>query len=104
MPDITLVFQNEAPDGSEITVNFGVHAGREVTQAEIDRLARQLLGEAESVTVVSENRYSFDSEAEAVVHQVRIELPAGRVDSSVTDTVETWARDCIGERSLLGEQ
>ena len=69
MPDITLVFQNEALDGSEIIVNFGVHAGREATQAEIDRLARQLLDDVESFAIVSENRYSFATTVESVVHQ-----------------------------------
>ena len=86
MPDITLVFQNET-----------------TRLAEIDRLARQLLGDVGAVTVISENRYAFDGEVESAVHQVRIELPAGHVQWSVTETVERWARDCIAERNLLGE-
>jgi hypothetical protein len=101
MSDPTLVFANETFDGTELVVNFGVHAGREATQAEIDRLAKTLLDEVESFAVVSENRYSFDREAEASVHQVRVELPAGRANTLLTSTVEAWARDCIAERSLL---
>jgi hypothetical protein len=101
MADTTLVFANETLDGSELVVNFGVHSGREATQAEIDRLARTLLDDLESFTVISENRYSFDREAEASVHQLRIELPAGKANEFVARTVEEWARDCISERSLL---
>lgn len=101
MADTTLVFANETLDGSELVVNFGVHSGREATQAEIDRLARTLLDDLESFTVISENRYSFDRDAEASVHQLRIELPPGRAGEAVAGTVEKWARDCIAERSLL---
>ncbi len=101
MGDPTLVFSNETLDGSEIVVNFGVHAGREATQAEIDRLARRLLSDVESFTVVSENRYGFDQDAEAAVHQVRVELPPGRANEFLASTIEAWARDCIAERSLL---
>jgi hypothetical protein len=101
MGDSTLVFANETLDGTEVVVNFGVHAGREATQAEIDRLARSLLDDVEEFTVVSENRYSFDREVEAAVHQVRVELRAGREHEPLKRTVEAWANDCIAERGLL---
>ena len=101
MGDPTLVFANETLDGTEVVVTFGVHAGREATQAEIDRLAREFLDDVEEFAVVSENRYSFDREVESAVHQVRIELPAGREHEFLTRTAEAWAKDCIAERSLL---
>jgi hypothetical protein len=101
MTDSTLVFANETLDGTEVVVNFGVHAGREATQAEIDRLAHSLLDDVEEFAVVSENRYTFDREVEAAVHQVRVELPPGQAHSFLTRTVEAWARDCIAERSLI---
>jgi hypothetical protein len=101
MGDSTLVFANETLDGTEVVVNFGVHAGREATQAEIDRLARSLLDDVEEFTVVSENRYSFDREVEAALHQVRVELPPGREHEPLKRTVEAWANDCIAERGLL---
>jgi hypothetical protein len=101
MADTTLVFASENPEATEVVVNFGVHAGREATQAEIDRLARSLLDDVQEFEVVSENRYRFDRAVEAAVHQVRVELPAGRGHGHVTRKVEAWARDCIAERSLL---
>ncbi|HEX2505232.1 MAG TPA: hypothetical protein VHK22_03405 [Gaiellaceae bacterium] len=101
MTDSTLLFANAKDGGTEVVVNFGVHAGREATQAEIDRLARALLVEVEEFAVVSENRYSFDREVEAAVHQVRIELPSGREHELLTGKVEAWAKDCIAERGLL---
>lgn len=101
MRDSTLVFTNETLDGTELVVNFGIHSGREATQAEIDRLARRLLGGIESFAVVSEVRYGFDREAETAVHQVRVELPGGAADEDVILMVEAWAEDCIRERSLL---
>jgi hypothetical protein len=101
MADTTLVFGNETLDGTELVVNFGVHAGREATQAEIDRLARRLLDDVESFAVVSEVRYRFDREVEASVHQLRIELPPEAERAPVARVVESWARDCIAERSLL---
>ena len=101
MTDSTLVFANERDEGTEVVVNFGVHAGREATQAEIDRLARTLLEDVEEFAVVSENRYSFDNEVEAAIHQVRVELPRERHPGLLTRKVEAWAKDCITERNLM---
>ena len=42
MRDSTMVFQDEVHGRPEVVVNFGVFAGREATQAEIDRLAQQV--------------------------------------------------------------
>ena len=46
-------------------VNFGVFAGRNATQAEIDDLARALHDDVESFTIVAEERHEFGGEVEA---------------------------------------
>jgi hypothetical protein len=103
MRDSTMVFQDDVHGRPEVVVNFGVFAGREVTQAEIDRLARQLLEELESFEIVSEQRHRIDHSMEASVHQVRIAGAEGRrLDATLVERVEAWARDCIAERNLLG--
>jgi hypothetical protein len=52
------------PRSSSTSASF---AGREVTQAEIDRLAQQLLEELESFEIVSEQRHQIDHSMEASV-------------------------------------
>ena len=101
MRDSTLVFDIETLDGTELVVNFGLYAGREATQAEIDRLAGALADDVETFSVVSEKRYSFGRKMEASVHQVRILLPPDAEKSAIARAVQQWARDCIAERSLL---
>jgi hypothetical protein len=40
---------------------------------------------------------------EASVHQVRIAGAEGkRLDAALMERIETWARDCIAQRNLLG--
>jgi hypothetical protein len=86
----------------EVVVNFGLFAGREVTQAEIDRLAQQLLADLESFEIVSEQRHQIDQAMEASVHQVRIAGAEGRrLDEAHVERIEAWAKDCIAERNLL---
>ena len=103
MRDSTMVFQDEVQGRPEVVVNFGVFAGREVTQAEIDRLAQQLLEELESFEIVSEQRHQIDRSMEAAVHQVRIAGAEGRkLDEGLVTQIEAWAKDCIAERNLLG--
>lgn len=91
----------------EVRVNFGIFAGREVTPAEIDDLARILLDEVGAVSVVAEARHEIDREVEVSVHQVRIEvgkdaLPAGADPAALGERVATlaehWAEGCISER------
>jgi hypothetical protein len=103
MRDSTMVFQDEVQGRPEVVVNFGVFAGREVTQAEIDRLAQQLLDELESFEIVSEQRHQIDHSMEASVHQVRIAGAEGRkLEDGLVGRIEDWAKDCIAERNLLG--
>jgi hypothetical protein len=98
--DSTLVFRGEGRTGRRLVVNFGVHSGREATEAEIYRLAQSLLDELGSVEIVAERRYEVAPEVEATVHQVYIEVPQtamGQEDRLIS-LVEDWAEDAIGER------
>ena len=81
----------------DIRVNFGMFAGREATQAEIDDLAHELLVAVEAITIVSEQRTVADREMEASVHQIRIEL--GKSDPQRPLLIaERWAEACVAER------
>ena len=89
-----------ADDGS-VLVNFGIVAGREATQAELDRLAlafREAGGGAE-MTITAERRQDYGQDFEGVTHQVRVML-----GDSPTEWVEAicraWALDCAEERSV----
>jgi hypothetical protein len=99
-----LVFAGAAEGDAdlELVVNFGVFSGREATPAEIERLARRLLEELDSIEIICEQRYEFDREMEATVHRIRIELPPGTAGRTVAlrGLVEEWAEDCIEERRL----
>jgi len=91
----------------EVRVNFGIFAGREVTPAEIDDLARVLLEEVGAVSVVSEERHEIDRDVEISLHQVRVEvaadvLPEGTeipvLAERIATLAERWAEGCISER------
>jgi hypothetical protein len=84
-------------DEGDIRVNFGMFAGREATQAEIDELAHDLLGEVQPITIVAEQRTIADRDVEASVHQIRIEL--GESDPQRPLLIaERWAEACVAER------
>ena len=107
-PPVAFVAAPSEPAGLEIRVNFGVFAGREATAAELDELGRAVLGEVKQVAIVSESRHEMDSESEASIHQVRIEVPwaALPVDESersllcdlLVSAAERWARACSESR------
>jgi hypothetical protein len=98
MNDSTLAF---VPAGSgDVVVNFGVFAGREATQAEIERLGTTLVADGASFAIVAERRYRFGPDAEASLMQVRV-TPANGDAESVLEPVEAWASECIAERNLL---
>jgi hypothetical protein len=96
------------PPALRIRVNFGVFAGREATPAEIEELAAQLVPEVGEVSIVSEQRHEIGEDAEAALHQVRIEvgedqLPADEKDrerlaDQLVEVAERWAEACIAER------
>ena len=96
------------PAALEIRVNFGVFAGREATPAEIDELAQLLLPEVGEVSIVSEERHEVGGEAEATLHQVRVEVARERVPADphgrgeltqrLVAAAERWAEACIADR------
>ena len=99
---LPLSMQDLAPiafldDDGDIRVNFGMFAGREATQAEIDDLAHDLLAEVESITIVAEQRTIADREMEASVHQIRIELDDEDPQRPLL-IAERWAEACVAER------
>jgi hypothetical protein len=84
-------------DSGDIRINFGMFAGRDATQAEIDDLAHELLAEVEAITIVAEQRTIADREMEASVHQIKIEL--GDEDPQRPLLIaERWAEACVAER------
>lgn len=85
-------------DAGDVRINFGMFAGREATQAEIDELARALLDEVEAVTIVAEQRTIADHEMEASIHQIRIELDENADHDGPRAVAERWAEACIAER------
>jgi len=114
MPEPKIAFsvsRQESP-ALEVRVNFGVFAGREVTPAEIDELGRYLLDEVGAVTIVAEDRYELDPSLETSVHIVRIELtdrhiPTNdldrrRLEHTLVERAEHWARSCIADRHAPG--
>jgi hypothetical protein len=105
-----LVFQ--APEHEEplleLRVNFGVFAGRDATDAEIEELGRELLDKMDHVTIVSERHHTIGPEAGSAVHQIRIDVPVdalpvwGRdlaeLRGRLIEVTERWALACIAER------
>jgi hypothetical protein len=89
-----LVFAPEAPalPALELCVNFGLFASREVTAAEIDDLARELLTKVARVTIVSERRHEIGADAEAAVHQLRVQIQPGALRSDQPDLAELRGR------------
>ena len=102
-----LVFRAEPPAAPalEVRVNFGVFAGRNATQAEIDDLARALHAEVEGFAILAEDRHEFSGDVEAAVRQIVIEIPKERagLEQRVLEIAEQWATGCIHSRSDLGE-
>jgi hypothetical protein len=95
--------QEEA--GLEIRINFGVFAGRDATSAELEELGRLLVPEAGEVSIVAEERHEMAQGIEAVLHQVRVLVPADQVPGDreefserLVTLAEIWARQCISER------
>lgn len=84
----------------EVRVNFGIFAGRAVTPAEIDELAKLLIPEFGNVSIVSEERHELSEDSEVTVQQVRIDLPDGVDASRVVETAERWAQACIDDRHV----
>jgi hypothetical protein len=96
---LAFIAEPEAPK-REVRVNFGVFAGRPVTPAEIDELAKVLIPEFGHVSITSEERHELSDQSEVTVQQVRVELPENVDAAKARETVERWAQACIDDRSV----
>lgn len=104
---IAFLAEPRDPAAIEVRVNFGIFAGRQVTPAEIDELARALLQEVARVSVIAEERHEIDSSVEVSIHQVRIEIAAdalaagadvSEIAGRAVTIAEHWAESCVSER------
>jgi hypothetical protein len=86
--------------GSAIVVNFGVLSGREATQAEVDRLGRQLLRALPSVSVSACRRHELGDGHESIVHQVVVEGIDPALAGDLVAVCDAWATDCAADRRL----
>ena len=109
-PSIAFRVQDHARPALEVRVNFGVFAGRNATQAEIDDLARSLNDVVESFSILAEERHEFGGSVETSVRQVVIEVGSDHVGEDdemmcerIVARAEQWASDSIRSRSDLGE-
>ena len=94
----------------EVRVNFGVFAGRNATQAEVDELADGLQEIVACFAIIAEERHEFGNDVEASARQMVIEILPEYVDADletlgerVVARAERWAKACIDERTGLGE-
>jgi hypothetical protein len=111
-PRLAFCVPRSEPPALEVRVNFGVFAGRQATPAEIDELGRWLLDEVTAVTIVAEERHELDAKLETSVHMIRIEvagnlLPTNdldrrRLEHTLVERAEHWARSCIADRHAPG--
>src|ERR1700681_2419646 len=90
----------------EVRVNFGVFAGRNATQAEIDDLAGVLNEEVASFAILAEERHEFANDVESSVRQIVIEISPEYAGSDIDELggrimlrAEQWAEACIHARS-----
>jgi hypothetical protein len=109
---IAAYVSNESP--LELTVNFGIFAGRETSRADIDRLGEMLLALVSGATLFSGRRYEFAQDAaESAAYEVKIQFPPfilptekGELEPLVEmllETVRRWARDCAATPPAEGE-
>ena len=86
-----------------VRVNFGIYAGRNATQAEIDDLARSLSSLSDSLAIVAEERHEFAGDVEAMLRQIVVEIESNVDADDVIARAETWARSCFASRTDLGD-
>lgn len=106
-PAVAFCVREHEEPALEVRVNFGVFAGREVTPAEIDDLARALHVEIPSFTIVAEARHEFGGVVEAALHQVVIEVDrdnagpdADALCARLVAAAERWAEACFASRHV----
>ena len=105
-PAIALRVRDHDEPTVEVRVNFGVFAGRDVTPAEIDGLARSLRPLVPAFSVVAEQRHEFAGAVQALVHQVVVEVSrehAGDEPDVLAEQIvllaNGWALECIERRA-----
>jgi hypothetical protein len=106
-PAVALRVRTHEEPAIEVRINFGVFAGRSVTPAEIDDLARRVSDLVPACAIVAEERHEFGGAVEASVHQVVVEVPREHVDPEgevdvlaerVVLEANGWVLDCIESR------
>jgi hypothetical protein len=104
-PAVALRVRTREEPGIEVRINFGVFAGRAVTPAEIDELARRVRDLVPAFAIVAEDRHEFGGAVEASVHQVVIDVRSEHADPEADVLAERivlvangWALDCIESR------
>lgn len=104
-PAIARRVRTHEEPGIEVRINFGVFAGRTVTPAEIDELARQVSGLVPAFAIVAEERHEFGGSVEASVHQLVVEVPrehagfeADVLAERIVFEANGWALECIESR------
>lgn len=104
MDDAIAIAQPSDDGALQVSVNFGILAGRTATPAELEELGRRLVAETGEVTVIAEERFELGTHSEAELHQVRIELEGSPLDDDlrarVVATAERWARSCAADRHI----
>ena len=105
MDDAIAIVQPSDDSGAlQVSVNFGILAGRTATPAELEELGRRLVMETGEVSVIAEERIELGTHSEAELHQVRIELDGAPLDNDlrarVVATAERWARSCAADRHI----
>ena len=104
MTELVFRAQERRTPALELRVNFGVFAGRNATQAEIEQLAHELARDVDSFAIVAEERHEFGGAREAAVRQIVIQIDeeTDDLEQRVSEIAERWARDAIHSRSDLG--
>jgi len=104
-PAVALRVRSHEKPAIEVRVNFGVFAGRTVTPAEIDELARIVSDLVPAFAIVAEERHEFGDSVEASVHQVVIDVRSEHADPEADVLAERivleasgWALECIEAR------
>jgi hypothetical protein len=114
-PEPVITYESRPAPAMQFAVNFGVFAGREVTRLELGKLAHALLELVPAATILSEQRVELDRRSEALLHQVRVEIPHDALPADgdveglrrrLAALLTDWASSCITGFSgaVLGDE
>ena len=98
----------------ELTVSFGIFAGREASRDDVDRLGEALLALVSGFSLFAGRRYELArGAAEVAAYEVKIGFPTFIVPTGsaeheallekLLETVGLWARDCAASPPAEGE-